>query len=73
MQAVGVVHAANHGHVMHDLGRVGQMFTHLDAGYRGGNRFEFSAHLLGCIRFHVEGIEVTGPPVVENHDAGSDF
>ena len=23
VQAVGVVHAANHGHVMHDLGRVG--------------------------------------------------
>ena len=64
-----MVHAADHRHFMHDLRQVRQMFADVQAGHARRNRFEFSPHFGRRIGFHIDGVEMAGPAVVEDDNA----
>jgi len=48
------------------------MLADADTGYGGGDGTILAAHLDGCVRLRIEGIEMTWTTVVENKDARLD-
>jgi hypothetical protein len=58
------------GEPVHDLRDLRQMFTDLNSGNGGGDRFEFAANLGWGIHLQIEHVLMGRPTRQEDHDNG---
>ena len=65
-------HAADQGDLVHQAGGPRQVLADLHPRHRRRDGLELAPHLGGGVGLRVEGVEVTGPAVVEDQDAGPD-
>ena len=72
VQAVGVPEAADEPAVVHHLRHVGQVLADREPGNGAGNGLKLTPHGRRGVGLHVVGVEMAGPAIIEEKNAGLD-
>jgi len=72
VQAVGMMHAANQGAVVHHLGHSWQMLADSQTGHRSGDRLELAADGTGRLRLQIVGVQMTWATIKKDKYATAD-